>query len=203
MTVAPAQAPGADAHNPSISPSNHLGYTYRLPEDWEIVGATAPLPKQQKQEEQKTASVEVKKGIACVEVELTARHGEPSTVVVIVGLPFDCYGQTMTDQDLPGFGAGAADGLKEAFDIGNPLSASYALAGHKMWVERARAVPKGKTAPEYTVEITCTVLKKGAVCWMTQAADEAGLRVFESAPVTLDGKSAPALVPADAFVEAH
>lgn len=190
----PAQVTPAQVPNP-------LGYTYRLPEDWEMVGAKPAEPEQQKKEEGKTAIVEEKKGIACVEVEMTARHGEPPTVVVIVGLPFECYGQTMTEQDLPGFGAGATDGLKEAFDLGNTLSVSYELAGHHMWAERASATVKGKTAPSYTLEITCTLLKKGAVCWMAQAADEPSLHVFESAPVTLDGETAPALVPRDTFVK--
>lgn len=184
------------------TPANDLGYIYRLPDDWQIVSPSAAHPPQQ-QEDEKTPGAELRKGLACVEVELTARHGDPPTVVVVVGLPFACYGETITEQELPGFGVGAAEGLKQTLEITNPITASYRLAGHQMWLQRARATPKGKTAPGYTVEIACTLLNKGAVCWMTQAADEPSLRIFERSPVTLDGDSFPALVPADTFEKVH
>jgi hypothetical protein len=51
----------------------------------------------------------------------------------------------------------------------------------------------------YTVETVCSVLKKGAVCWMAMAADKAGLQTFENGAVTLDGEVPAALVPATAF----
>ena len=138
-----------------------------------------------------------------MQVVLTARHGDPPTVVVVDGLPFACYGQTLTDSDLPGFGSGAAEGLEQAFDISDPIEASYTIAGHKMWIERARAMLKGRSVPQYTVEIACTLLKKGVVCWMAQAADEAGLRIFEETSVILDGTPASALVPPDTFMHLH
>ncbi len=197
-----AAAPPPAAHAPTDA--HGLGFQYVLPDDWQIV--TTPglsTSSEEKKAAQQTPDAEEKKGIGCLQVVLTARHGTPPSVVVVDALPFDCYGQTLTNRDLPGFGSGAAEGLKQAFDISSPIEASYTVAGHKMWIERARALPKGKTAPRYTVEIACTLLKKGVVCWMAQAADEAGLHVFEESSVILDGMPAPALVPPDIFVNSH
>lgn len=194
----PQAAPAAPAGPAAQSHwANDLGFSYHLPEDWQI---EIQEPREQRQAEKPAPEAEEKTGIACTEVPMTARHGEPATVIVIVALPFACYGQSMTAEELPGFAAGAADGLKQVFTVSLPITATYTLAGHRMWVERARAVAVGKTAPAYTLEIACTILKKSAVCWLAQAADEAGLRIFENAPVTLDGDAAPALVPSEVFL---
>ncbi len=198
--------PQASAHQPASDPpagANDLGFQYVLPDDWQIVTTPALSTSSEGKAAQQTPDAEEKKGIGCLQVVLTARHGAPPSVVVVDALPFDCYGQKLTNRDLPGFGSGAAEGLKQAFDISSPIEASYTVAGHKMWIERARALPKGKTAPRYTVEIACTLLRKGVVCWMAQAADEAGLQVFEESSVILDGMPAPALVPPDIFVNSH
>lgn len=203
LAVAPAlpQAAAHQAQSASAPDTLPLGFQYILPEDWQIVGVHPPSASRQKKQEQAASSARVKKGIGCLQVLLTARHGDPPTVVVVDALPFSCYGQTLTDRDLPGFGSGVAQGLKQAFNISSPSVASYLLAGHKMWIERARAIRKGKTAPQYTVEIACTLLQKGIVCWMAQAADEAGLSAFEESAVILDGAPAPALVPPDTFLD--
>ena len=185
------------------STANPLGFQYVLPDDWQIVTTDKIPESEQKKAEEHAPDEQEKKGIGCLQVVLTARHGDPPTVVVVDALPFACYGQTLTDSDLPGFGGGAAEGLKQAFDISNPIEASYSIAGHKMWIERARAFPKGKTEPQYTVEIACSLLQKGVVCWMVQAADQAGLSVFEQSSVILDGASAPALVPPDTFIDSR
>lgn len=199
--------PQASAHQPASDPpagANGLGFQYVLPDDWQIVQTRElSTSSEQKRAAQQTPDAEEKKGIGCLQVVLTARHGDPPTVVVVDALPFACYGQTLTNSDLPGFGSGAAEGLKQAFDISSPIEASYRVADHKMWIERARALPKGKSGPRYTVEIACTLLQKGVVCWMAQAADEAGLHVFEESSVILDGMPAPALVPPDIFVNSH
>ena len=172
-----------------------------MPADWEIVDAE-PAPTAAKQKAEQTAgSEDEKKGIACAEVTLTARHGNPPNVVVVVALPFDCYGQTMSEKDLPGFGAGAAEGLKQKFNIADTVYGSYTLGSHGFWIERAMGAPKNKPGAEETIEIACSVLKKAAVCWMTLAADADGLRAFEDGVVTLDGEPAAALVPADAFAK--
>jgi hypothetical protein len=175
-----------------------LGFTYTVPEDWQVI---VPKPTAGASQQVLIAPDELRKGILCVDVPMTAMHGSPPTVIVIVTLPFDCFGQSMSQQDLPGFGIGVTEGLKRIFDILNPVEATYTLAGHAMWIKRVKATPKGLTAPVFTVETTCTLLEKGAVCWMAQAADEAGLTVFEHGPVTLEGSTASQLVPASAFVK--
>lgn len=177
--------------------SEALGFTYSLPDDWQAI-----VPKAQTEPPPKAplnAPAEVKKGITCVQVPMTARHGDPPSVVVIVALPFDCFGETMAPQDLADFGAGVTDGLKTTVDFLNPVTTSYSLADHHLWIERVKAVPIGKTTPVSTVEIVCTLLEKGAVCWMVQAADEAGLQAFENATVTLEGSAVHRLVPSQVF----
>jgi hypothetical protein len=121
---------------------------------------------------------------------------------VIDALPFNCFGQKLTEADLEGFASGAAEGLKQAFDVTDPVTASYTLAGHAMWIERAHALTKKIPATPYTLEIVCTLLQQAAVCWVARAASEPDLKTFEQTPVTLDGSSAPALVPENVFATA-
>jgi hypothetical protein len=68
-----------------------------------------------------------------------------------------------------------------------------------MWIERAKGTPKGHPEISYTIEISCGLLKKAAVCWMAMAADDMALHTFERGVVTLDGGSSEALVPPTAF----
>ncbi len=186
-----AQTHGVQVH------SSDLGFSYSLPSDWDSVDPQPQLPAAKQQATQNAAGEEEKKGIACVQVALSARHGV--SAIVVVALPFDCYGQTMTAKELPGFGEGAAEGLKQTFDIDRPVLGAYALGSHRMWIERAAGTPKGHTEPAYTVEIACTLLTKAAVCWMTMAAGADDLHAFEHGAVTLDGYAAPSLVPGNAF----
>jgi hypothetical protein len=139
-----------------------------------------------------------KKGNACAQVELTARHGTPYSVVVVVALPFDCYGQTLSDKNLTDFAAGAIEGLKQTFDVANPMQTNYTLGNHNIWIERVSGTVKGQPESKYTLEIACTLMSRGAACWWTMAADEADLQVFEHGPVTLEGDAFDALVPAGA-----
>ena len=196
-----AQSAQPSLHAPAQVESKDIGFSFSLPGEWEVVEATPALSPHQEKEEQKAPIAEERQGIACIDVPLTAQRGKPASVIVVVALPFACFGQTMEYSDLPGFGEGAAEGLKQTLDIIEPITASYKLAGHRIWIQRAKATPKGKTEPQYTVEIACAVLEKGAVCWLAQAADAAGLDAFEHATVTLDGVNAGALVPKDVFVK--
>lgn len=206
-----SQTPPAQTTQPSVrAPAQveniDIGFSFSLPGEWQVVAEVPALPVQQQKAEQKAPTqkaptAEVRQGIACIDIPLTAQRGSPASVIVIVALPFECFGQTMKYDDLPGFGEGATEGLKQTLSIMEPIRASYSLAGHRIWIQRAKATPKGKTAPVYTVEIACTVLEKGAVCWLAQAADAAGLEAFEHATVTLDGVKAEALVPKDVFVK--
>lgn len=196
-----AQAPAPAPANPP-SPKTHaseLGFSYSMPSDWDVMDSAPTLPQAKEQASQNATDEEEKKGLACVQVALTARHGDPASVVVEVALPFACFGQEMTEKDLPGFANGASEGLKQSFDVSEPVFGSYALGSHSMWIERAKGNPKGHPELPYTVEVACSLLKKAAVCWMAMAADEASLIAFERGAVTLDGEAAISLVPATAF----
>jgi hypothetical protein len=188
-----AQAPTSLVH------SSDLGFTYAIPSDWQVVDASATLPTVQQQVTQNAASDDTKKGIACVQVALTARHGDPTSVIVVMALPFDCFKQEMTEKDLPGFASGASEGLKQILDITDAVTASYPLGAHNVWIERAKGAPKANPELKFSVETACTLLKKAAVCWMTTAADDAAMQTFEHGSVTLDQEAPTPLVPATAF----
>jgi len=181
--------------------ASELGFSYSLPSDWDVVNATPTLPGVKEEAQKNASSDEEKKGVACVQIELTARHGTPASVLVIVELPFDCFGQSMTAKDLPGFAQGASEGIKQNFDITDPVYGDYMLGTHSVWIERAKGTPKGHPEAPYTVEIACTLLKKGAACWMAMAADDDALKMIEAGPVILEGESPAVLVPADAFAK--
>jgi len=193
---APAAGAGlADRH----TYSSPLGFSFAIPADWEVVNVTEPVPEAKEKGTQNATSEEEKKGVACVKMGLTARRGDPFSVIVQVELPLDCFGQAFTERDLPDFATGASEGIKQNFDTGEPLEGSYMLGTHHAWVERVQGTPKGQPDRKYTLEIACALTNKAAVCWMTMAADDRSLAVFEHVAVTLDGEAAAALVPAIAF----
>jgi hypothetical protein len=198
-TAAEKAAPAsAAAGTPALLPEfedTDMGFRYSLPADWEVV-APPPVPKVTVPYPTLAAP---KKGDACVEVVLTAKHGTPASVVVVTALPFACYGQNMKAGDLKNFGAGAAEGMKQTFEVTEPVEANYSLGTHAVWIERAKGTPKHHPENPFTFEIACTVLEKGAACWMTIAADAASLQAFEQGTVSLDGEVPAALVPATAF----
>jgi len=195
-TTAQSARPGAAATQPPQVENSDIGFSYSLPSGWEFV---APPPAQTAEVPYPDV-VTVKKGDACVEVVFTAKRGTPATVVVVMALPFACYGQTLKASDLGNFGAGAGEGLKQTFDIADPVQGKYALGSHAVWIERAKGTPKGHPNDAFIFETACTVLAKGAVCWLTVAADWGNLRAFEQSPVTLGGDRFDALVPAHAFL---
>lgn len=192
-TTGPANPAPVPAALPQLDDTS-VGFSFSLPADWEKLASKPAKP------DVPFPGVDVPpKGNACAQVELTARHGSPPSVVVIVALPFDCYGQALTDKNLPDFAAGASDGLKQTFEVTDSVVGSYSLGSHNMWIERAQATVKGQPNSRYTLEIACTVLAKGAACWMTMAADADHLRTFEQQAVTLEGEVFDNIVPAGAF----
>ncbi|SPE30624.1 exported hypothetical protein [Candidatus Sulfotelmatomonas gaucii] len=195
VTAAPQtavrEAEGTPAQSAQVQ-RDDIGFSYSLPADWQIVAAS-PAPKVVLPY---PAAVAPKKGDACIDVAMTARHGESASVMVVLALPFDCYGQTLTASDLENFGIGAAAGLKQSFAIMSQAQGNYSLGTHPVWIERADGTPKGHPENPYTFEIACTVLEKGAACWTAMAADAASLRDFEQQAVTLEGDRFGALVPA-------
>jgi len=201
LTACPAliaQAhPAAAAH----SYTSELGFSYDLPSDWEVVSQQGDVSQAKEQAAKDASSEQEKKGLACAQMGMRAQHA--GSVIVNVALPFDCFGQQLSESDLPSFGDGASQGLKRSFDIGEPSYGSYALGSHNVWIERVKGTPKGQAATPYTIEIACAILKKAAVCWMAIAADDVGLQAFEHARLALDGEAAAALVPANAFKPAE
>ena len=196
---APAAAPAKTTAPAPQANISDIGFSYRLPADWETVPEPQPpAPSPDVIANPKLATV--KKGTACTQIVFTAKQATPASVVVIVALPFACYGQTMTASDLPGFGAGAAEELKETFEVAaDPVQGNYSLGSHSVWIERAKGTPKGHPESQYTFEIVCTVLEKGAACWMAMVADDTSLQAFEQGAVSFDGEPATALVPANAL----
>lgn len=185
----------APAKPPQVEDSK-VGFSYSLPADWEFV---APTPAREATEPYPGIAT-VKKGNACIETIFTARHGSLASVVVVTALPFACYGHTMKASDLGSLGAGAVEGLKQTFSVHDSVQGNYTLGGHAVWIERAKETPKGHEKTPFVFETACTVLARGAVCWMTAAADWNSLHDFEQAPVTLEGERFAALVPVNAFV---
>lgn len=190
--AASAQVPQAQAR----TFHNRLGFSYAVPTDWAVVDYSA---EEKEEARQNAATEEDKKGLGCAVMGLQAKHGSPVSLIAEVALPFDCFGQVMQSSDLPGFATGASQGLQQNFDVGDPLVGSYVRGSHSFWIERANATLKGQPSISYTIEIACTVGKKAAVCWMTMAADNAALAVFERGLVSVDGDAPEALVPETAF----
>ena len=176
--------------------SKELGFSFTTPAAWDVVDTSALAKEQARQDAQ---TEEEKKGLGCVQIGLTARHGNPPSVITEAALPFDCYGQQMTEADLPTFAASASAGLAQNFDLGEPVYGNYPLGSHRFWIERVQGSMKGQAALRYTIEIACSMTRKAAVCWMTMAQGDASLSTFERMPVSLDGDKAAGLVPANAF----
>jgi hypothetical protein len=142
-----AQAPTPDAAQKS-DPATHtapvaqvhtsdLGFSYSIPSDWEVVDAQPMLPVIKQQETQKASSEYEKKGAACLQIALVARHGDPVSVIEEIAIPFDCFGQTFTDKDLPAVVTGVSEGLKKSFEMSGPIYGAYTLGAHSLWIERA------------------------------------------------------------------
>lgn len=193
--------PAQEAAPPPAPTSESFGFTYRLPQGWEAIDAQSTLPEVKAQQTANAKTDDEKKEIACLQVPLSARGGNPPSFLAGMALPFDCFGQIMTEKDLPGFAEGASQGPRAIFDFAEPEFGSYSLGKHHMWIERARGNPRGHPEMKYTLEIACSLLQKAAVCWMTVAAEGPALKQFETNSVTLDGDFFAELVPADAFAK--
>lgn len=197
VTPLPSAVPSTTAPEPApLVQRDDIGFSFSLPSDWESV----PPPTARKPVVPYPTVAAGTKGDACVEVAMTAKHGSPASVVVVMALPFSCYGQTMTVSDLENFGEGAAEGMKQTFDLTEPAQTTYTLERHMMWIERAKGSPKHHPESSFSFEIACTVLEKGAACWMTMAANAASLQEYEKGAVSLDGEAATQLVPVNVFL---
>jgi hypothetical protein len=182
--------------------SSQIGFSYSLPLDWEIVDSKPMLPVVKQQSAETASSKAEKKGLDCVQIAFLTRNGTPYSVIEAVVLPFDCFGESFTDKDLAGVASGMAKGMGKSFDMKDPIYGAYKLGKHHFWIERANGIYLEHPEMKRTVEVTCTVLKKGLACWIAMAADQEALNTFERAPTTLeDDKNSPALVPGDVFTK--
>jgi hypothetical protein len=178
---------------------NDFGFEYRVPSGWDAIDAQSTLPEVKAQQTANAKTDEEKKEIACIQVPVSARKGQPPSFLAAMALPFDCFGQIMTEKDLPGFAEGASEGPRAFFDFDEPTFGSYKLGDHSMWIERAKGNLKGHPEMGYTLEVACSLLKRAAVCCMTVAGDDASLKQFEGTAATLDGEFFAELVPGNAF----
>jgi hypothetical protein len=184
---------------PAPPTPEQLGFSYHVPAGWAAIDAQSTLPEVKQHQLANAKTDEEKKEIACIQVPLSARKGPPPSFLAAMALPFACFGQIMTEKDLPGFAEGGSQGPRMIFDFGEPAYGSYSLGKHKMWIERAKGNPKGHPEMAYTLEIACGLLRNSAVCWMTVAADDQALKEFEHNAVTLDGDFFAQFVPPTAF----
>ena len=175
-----------------------LGFSYSLPADWEIVDVPPTLPSML-QKAARDYGNEAAKMAACVQLPLTAHHGNPASAIAVVGLPFDCVGHSYTASDIPSVASNVTDSMKNSIQITNSVINTYTLGTHSLWIQRASGSLAGHPEIKRTVETVCGVLKKGVVCWVTMAADDAALQTFEQGAVTLDDDAATALVPLNAL----
>jgi|CZKF01.1.fsa_nt_gi hypothetical protein len=196
--AAPVPIPPPPPPSDVLAHTNDLGFSYSLPSDWEVVDTKPMLPAVLQQAARNYGS-EAEKLVACVQLPLTAHHGNPPSAIVVMGLSFDCIGHPFTAADLPGIASGVSEGMKKSVEIANPVNNTYTLGTHSLWIQRASGSLIGHPEIKRTVETVCSVLKKGVVCWMVMTADDAALQTFENGTVTLDGDAATALVPADAL----
>jgi len=191
---------GQEPQAPAPAPTpEDFGFEYHLPSGWEAIDAQSTLPEVKARQSANAKTDEEKKEIACIQVPVSARRGPPPSFLAAMALPFDCFGQIMTEKDLPGFAEGASEGPRAFFDFAEPAFGSYKLGSHSIWIELAKGNPKGHPEMSYTLEIACSLLKRAAVCWMTVAGDDASLKQFEGTAVTLDGDFFTELVPSTAF----
>jgi hypothetical protein len=179
--------------------TSELGFSYSLPSDWNIVDTRPMLPVIQQQAAKSATSEVEKKGVSCVQVPFKATHGDPASSVVVVTIGFDCLGQRYLDSDLASFAEGVAKSLKKNWNIVDPVYAAYMLGSHSFWIERASGSSLAHPEVKRGLDVVCSMLKKGAVCWMAFTVSDADLQTFEHGQVILDDDAPAALVPPTAF----
>lgn len=197
-----AAVPGAPKPSaPQQLRSTELGFSYSLPADWTVDDARPTVGQAQIQASKNAQSDSEMRAVGCMEAPFKAQHGNGASSVVIVALPFDCFGQRYTNADLPAFASSMAENLKKGWKISDPVVGTYSLGAHTLWIERASGSLLDHPEDKKTLELVCSMLKNGAVCWMGFVSGEADRKTFEQGSVSLDGETSPALVPASAFAK--
>jgi len=179
--------------------ASEADYSYSYPADWEVVDAKPMLPVERLKAEQSATSDVERKGASCVEIQLMIRHGDPKSVILVMYLDFKCVGVELKQSDLASAGMGMSKGLTKSFNIKEAKYGAYKLGSHTFWIERAEGSPTENPEKSYSLETTCSILKKGLVCWLGMAASPDAITALESGKVSLEGDPQSALVPASAF----
>ena len=174
-------------------------FSFSYPADWEVLDMRPMLPVQRLKAEQEAKSEMERKGVGCADVQLTIRHGDPASVILIMFLEYKCLGLDLKESDLGATGMGIANGLTKSFDVKDPQYGAYRLGNHAFWIERADGSPVDHPEHGYKLETTCTLLKKGLACWLAMAGTPDAITTFESSKVSLEGDSPAPLVPKSAF----
>lgn len=172
-----------------------------MPSDWEVQDTAPMLPVVQQQAAKDVTQEQAKKAVGCVQLPLKATHGNPPSNVVVVGVSYDCLGQHFTDSDLAAFGGGVANSLKKTWDVVDPVYGAYTLGTHSVWIERAVGTPIAHPETKRTLEVVCSMLKKGSVCWMAFVVSDTDLQAFEQSRVSLDEEPPVVLVPLSALAK--
>jgi hypothetical protein len=195
--IAMAQAPASAATTQIFS--SDAGFSYNYPSDWTVVNMQPAISSIRKDVESKSTSESEKKGADCTQLALMLEHGEHSSMIEAMVLPFDCTGNPMTEKDLPSVGVGMSQGLSSYLDTNTPTYGSYKRGTHAMWIEKLTGNFKDKPEQKLQIEVVCGLLQKSLVCWMAFAYTDADLKVFEQSSAKLENDTLPQLVPADAF----
>jgi hypothetical protein len=205
----PAGVPAAEKSTPATdkaaSPAEQPifksegDFSYNYPADWNVVDMKPMLPVQRLKAEQDAKSDLERRGADCADVQLTIRHGNPASVILIMFLEYKCLGLELKESDLGSTGLGIAQGLTKSFNVKDPKYGAYNLGKHAFWIERADGTPVNHPEREYRLETACTLLKKGLTCWLAMAGTPDAIATFEASKVSLEGDSPEVLVPASTF----
>jgi hypothetical protein len=179
--------------------TNDLGFTYSYTTDWKVIDSKPLLPAVRLNGEDKAVDNSEKEAVQCLQVPLILRRGTPVSSIVTVVIPYDCLGKKFDTSDLANFGSGVASGMKRGFDVAEPSYGAYKLGTHNLWIERTQGTSKAHPDLTFKIETVCSLLKKGAVCWMGMVQDEITLKAFEQGLVSIEGDAPQALVPSNAF----
>jgi len=207
QTPQPAPAPLAAEHATDAVPATPVvftsdaGFSFSYPSDWAVIDSKPMMPAIQLKANQDAESDMEKKGIDCTQISLLLRHGSPASSIVVLVLPYGCLSGALSPSDLAATASGIAEGLKKSMDLSDPIYGAYKLGSHDLWIERAQATPKDHPDQPFIIEVVSVMLKKGMVCWMGFARDEAALKALNEAQIVLDGDTPAALVPSTALAQ--
>lgn len=176
--------------------SSDFGFQYTYPAGWTRVDTASMMPSIQMQQQARALTDKAKRAAACTHIGLLVTRSNPTMKIIIIELPYSCYGSSYQDSEVSTYGPGVLDGLGQQFDIGAPTSTTtYKLGKHSIWANRSHATLKQHPDQPYEMETVCTILSKAAVCWVAIAEQAQMLSVLEQGQVSLDGDPLVALVP--------